>query len=203
MHVCPLYTYENINFLSAIFSSSGHRWKALRTNTLKALRYFGVGHQSYREKIKVEIEYFIRGVKQHKGEAFDPSDLCSISISNVICSIVFGRRYEHTDDDLLHLVQSFHEIFRLNGLVTIVNLFPLLRFFPGDFFGIRRLMTLMNNVLEFISVHVKDHQLSLDRDNPRDYIDTLLLHASDKKESKGVLTGLFCTATNSYFKGYM
>ena len=131
-------------------------------------------------------------MEEHKGQAFDPSDLCSISICNVICSIVFGRRYDFADEELLQLVHYFHEIFRLSGGVAILNIFPVLQFLPGDLFGSRRMMQMTEEVLRFVSVHLKKHEQSLDTENPRDYIDRLLCQAIHKRPNKSadVFTGI-------------
>ena len=109
----------------------------MRSTTVKAFRYFGVGRESHRAKIKEEIKHVVCEMREYQGEPFDPSDLCSISICNVMCAIAFGKRYDYQDQDLLQLVNRFHEIFRLAGGVSVINVFPFLRYLPCDALGIQ------------------------------------------------------------------
>ena len=120
----------NTFYIPAIFSSNGNVWKTMRSTTVKAFRYFGVGRESHRAKIKEEIKHVVCEMKKYQGEPFDPSDLCSISICNVMCAIVFGKRYDYQDQNLLKLMNRFHEIFRLAGGMSVINVFPFLRYLP-------------------------------------------------------------------------
>ena len=162
----------------------------MRSRTLKAFRYFGVGWESHRNKIKDEIEHVVSEMRKYQGVPFDPSDLCSISICNVMCSIVFGKRYDYTDQNLLHLVNNFHEMFRLTGGLSVINVFPFLRYLPGDVFGSNRMKYLMEEVLKFVSAQVQSHANSLDKDHPRDYLDVLLSQSKLIQEDEDVLTGM-------------
>uniref|UniRef100_A0A673HLQ5 Uncharacterized protein n=1 Tax=Sinocyclocheilus rhinocerous TaxID=307959 RepID=A0A673HLQ5_9TELE len=96
---------------------SGHRWKEMRRFTLMTLKNFGMGRRSIEERVREEAEklveitlilcYFL-----FKGSAFSPADMLSNTVANVICSIVFGQRFEFEDQ--------------------IYNVFPkLVSLFPG------------------------------------------------------------------------
>ena len=163
----------------------------MRTNTIKAFKDFGVGRESHRAKIKDEIKHVVCEMNKYEGEPFDPSDLCSISICNVMCAIVFGKRYDYQDQDLLQLVNRFHEIFRLGGGVSVINVFPFLRYIPGDPLGSQRMKYLMEEIHSFVSALVQSHANSLDKDHPRDYIDIIISKSNLVQKDEVVLTGMY------------
>lgn len=47
-----------------------------------------------------------------KGKPFDPTYPLSRAVSNVICSIVFGDRFDYQDAELLELLKMMNESFR-------------------------------------------------------------------------------------------
>ena len=171
----------------------------MRSNTVKAFRYFGVGRKSHREKIKEEINHVICEIKKYNGLPFDPSELCSVSICNVMCAIVFGKRYDYQDQDLIHLLNIFYEILRLGGGLEVVNIFPFLRYLPGDLFGCHRVKSLIEECLGFVSAQVQSHASSLDKDNPRDYIDVLLNQSNFQQDEEVVLTGMYVYGKQTTF----
>ena len=43
------------------------------------------------------------------GKAFDPAPTLIVSVSNVICSLSYGRRYDHSDQEYQYLLQAVRE----------------------------------------------------------------------------------------------
>ena len=67
-------------------------WKVPRRFVLRSMRDFGLGKQSLEERIQEEAialaEYFSR----KEGQPFDPHQVVHKAVSNIIYSIVFGKR---------------------------------------------------------------------------------------------------------------
>jgi len=76
----------------------------------------------------------IERIEQKHGESFDVSEFIFASVSNVICSIVFGDQFDHNDEKFQQLLQSVHNIISqpFNGLL---NTIPFLRQLPGNLLG--------------------------------------------------------------------
>ncbi|XP_030807011.1 cytochrome P450 2C19-like isoform X3 [Camarhynchus parvulus] len=100
------------NGLGIIFSNN-ELWLQVRRFSLTTLRNFGMGKRSIEERIQEESEYLLEEINKTKGAAFDPTFMLSCSVSNVICSIVFGKRYDYKDKKFLALMDNMNNIFEM------------------------------------------------------------------------------------------
>ncbi|CAC5413815.1 Cytochrome P450 2C20,Cytochrome P450 2D15,Cytochrome P450 2E1,Cytochrome P450 2J3,Cytochrome P450 2M1,Cytochrome P450 2G1,Cytochrome P450 2A13,Vitamin D(3) 25-hydroxylase,Cytochrome P450 2F3,Cytochrome P450 2K3,Cytochrome P450 2C55,Cytochrome P450 2F2,Cytochrome P450 2C2,Cytochrome P450 2A11,Vitamin D 25-hydroxylase,Cytochrome P450 2J1,Cytochrome P450 2L1,Cytochrome P450 2C8,Cytochrome P450 2A10,Cytochrome P450 2K1,Cytochrome P450 2C31,Cytochrome P450 2K4,Cytochrome P450 2B12,Cytochrome P450 2J2,Cytochrome len=100
---------KDIGHFKGIGSSSGSLWKEHRTFTIGALREFGFGKRSQESKIKEEIEVLIRVIGEQNGTPFKIKGLLTLCVSNIMCSIIFGKRYEHTDKFFMSLLEKINE----------------------------------------------------------------------------------------------
>lgn len=57
-------------------------------------------------------EHLLNTFPLHPATAFDPTYFLSCSVSNVICSLVFGQRFSYDDDHFLYLLQTISETLR-------------------------------------------------------------------------------------------
>ncbi|KAK3084094.1 hypothetical protein FSP39_008030 [Pinctada imbricata] len=80
-----------------LITSSGSLWKEHRTFALSKLRDLGFGKRMMEEKVLEEVVVFLQSISDTEGANFDISSLLRISVSNVICSVAFRRRFEHDD----------------------------------------------------------------------------------------------------------
>nr|KAG5689223.1 hypothetical protein BaRGS_014879 [Batillaria attramentaria] len=78
-----------------VVSASGAEWKTVRKACVEILREFGMGKNLLAEKIQEEVTEYIRTIASKDGQPFDMTPLTQISVSNNICSILYGneRRY--------------------------------------------------------------------------------------------------------------
>ena len=67
-------------------------WKEARKFALSGMRDFGLGKQSIEERIQDEVQMLTEQFQNKNGRAFDPTDDIVKTVSNVICSITFGKR---------------------------------------------------------------------------------------------------------------
>ena len=57
----------------------------------------GMGKNLLAEKIQEEVTHFMRAIEDLQGAPSDLQALTTTSVSNNICSIVFGQRYQYDD----------------------------------------------------------------------------------------------------------
>uniref|UniRef100_A0A673TBQ4 Cytochrome P450 n=1 Tax=Suricata suricatta TaxID=37032 RepID=A0A673TBQ4_SURSU len=114
---------------------------------------------------------------------FDPTFLLGCAPCNVICSIIFQNRFEYDDKKLSLLINYFHEnlLISSNAWIQLCNAFPLLLHFPGSH---NRLLKNIAYQHKFIVEKVKEHQDSLDFNNPQDFIDYFLIKIEKEKHNK-------------------
>jgi cytochrome P450 family 2 subfamily U polypeptide 1 len=69
-------------------------------------------------------------VAKERGSPVCINGLINKAVANVICSIVFGKRFEYDDEKFHNFVFAITETV-INKYIPKVNLFPVLRFVPG------------------------------------------------------------------------
>ena len=81
-------------------------------------------------RIRIEVENMLSRFRLKDGQAFDPSYETTASVSNVICSIIFGKRWNVDDPEFHEGMNIVHLENRNLEKVQMVDYFPVLRFFP-------------------------------------------------------------------------
>ncbi|KAF4103760.1 hypothetical protein G5714_014747 [Onychostoma macrolepis] len=92
--------------------SNGDRWRQLRRFTLTTLRDFGMGRKRMEEWIQDESRHLLKSFEETKSTPVDPAFFLSRAVSNVICSLVFGQRFDYEDKNFLHLLQIISRLLR-------------------------------------------------------------------------------------------
>ncbi|KAK0061231.1 cytochrome P450 2F3 [Biomphalaria pfeifferi] len=98
------------NLFHGIIGSSGSNWKAQRTTSLAILRNFGMGKNMLAEKILEEASFYTKELAKTNGKPCDIYNLTNMSISNVISSIIFGKRFEFNDPKFIKQIEMFNDL---------------------------------------------------------------------------------------------
>ncbi|XP_025912729.1 cytochrome P450 2G1-like [Apteryx rowi] len=184
--------------------ANGERWRQLRRFSLTVLRNFGMGKRSIEERIQEEAQFLLQELRDTQEQPFDPTYFLSRAVSNVICSIVFGNRFDYQDEDFLALLQMMNESFR--ELSTPWSQFydmngSLLKYFPGPHMKIYHILERMR---QFIAKRVLRNKETLDPGFPRDFIDCFLIQMDKEKNnpsSEFNIKNLELTTLNLFFAG--
>ncbi|NXW32822.1 CP2CK protein, partial [Phaetusa simplex] len=167
--------------LGIIFSNN-QEWLQVRRFALSTLRNFGMGKRSIEERIQEESEHLLEEINKTKGTPFDPTYMLSCAVSNVICSIVFGRRYDYKDKKFLALMNNMDNIFKMMNSYwgQLYQMFSnVLDYLPGPH---NKIFTEFDALKAFVAEEVKIHQASLDPSSPQDFIDCFLTKMQEEKE---------------------
>ncbi|XP_012891542.1 PREDICTED: cytochrome P450 2F2 [Dipodomys ordii] len=168
---------------NGIAFSNGERWKALRKFSVQILRNFGMGKRSIEERILEESSFLLESLQNTQGEPFDPVFVLSRSVSNIICSVIFGHRFDYSDERLLAIIRFINDNFQIMSSPwgELYNIFPgLLDWLPVG--SHRRMFQNFRGMKDLIARSIREHQATLDPDNPRDFIDCFLTKMAQEKK---------------------
>lgn len=164
-----------INFFSqGIVSSSGSLWKEHRNFAMTRIKNLGLNDGTLEHNILMEIDYLTSELQRTKGKPINIIDTILMSISNVMCKLIFGQRFEYSDSKFIKIVQSFNENLELSALSGPLNFLPFLKYLPGDPCKVKVIKENQRLLDEFLLEFIQDHKDTYDEGYCRDYIDEFL-----------------------------
>uniref|UniRef100_A0A803K1R9 Cytochrome P450 2K1 n=1 Tax=Xenopus tropicalis TaxID=8364 RepID=A0A803K1R9_XENTR len=173
--------FEDMHQGYGIPFSHGDNWKEMRRFTLSTFRDFGMGKRTIEDKIIEECGFLIKEIEVYKDEPVELKEFISVAVGNIISSIVLGHRFDnYQHPTLLRVLELVHENFRLLGSPSVIlyNIFPIMRFFPGDH---KKIMKNLEELHCFLRETFLKHLKVLERDDQRGYIDAYLVRQLEEK----------------------
>ncbi|XP_074075232.1 cytochrome P450 2A13-like isoform X2 [Macrotis lagotis] len=187
-----------------VIFSNGERAQKLRRFSITTLRDFGMGKRGIEERIQEEAGFLIEEIQRTKGVPIDPTFILSCTVSNIICSIVFGDRYEYEDKQFLSLLQMMLGSFRFTAtsLGQLYEMFSgVMKHLPGPQ---QQAFKELKGLENFITEKVRENQATLDPNSPRNFIDSFLIKMQEEKEDPNTeffIHNLIMTTLNLFFAG--
>ncbi|KAJ8362794.1 hypothetical protein SKAU_G00116250, partial [Synaphobranchus kaupii] len=174
--IAPL--FKDVSNGHGVLFSNGDSWKEMRRFSLSNLRNFGMGKRRIEEKIIEESRYLIEVFENFKGEPFDTNQPVNYAVSNIICAIIYGSRFDYADPAFQKTVDRAKENIHLAGSaeIQLYNMFPWLRWCCG-WCLVNRTQILKNNknIIEEIMGLVQGLKDTLNPQDLRGFVDSFLV----------------------------
>ncbi|KAL1421115.1 hypothetical protein MTO96_023422 [Rhipicephalus appendiculatus] len=186
---------------------NGPLWKIQRRFSLKLFNKLGMA-TPYNGKIhpqnirwtpcsQEELRHLVDKLLSLQGKPVTPGAVLTPSASNVISTLVFGRRFEYEDPDRVHLDKLIDIIPALAAQTSAVNFFPWIRklllfFRVGTCEKLREALVLRE---DFAESKIDEHHATYKDGVVRDYIDGFL---SEMKQQENERNRIF---TRNILKG--
>ena len=168
--------------LGIIDAPDSEQFRVQRKLAISTLRSFGMGRRSFEKRIQEELQFLIGKFNQFDKKSFDNSEYISNSVSNIICSMVFGQRFDYEDQDFHHVLRRMDEYFKYWQEEPALEFFPVLQYIlPRCKRYVQNYRSCHNELASFITGQINSHQSTRDAENPRDFID-VCLHEMDSKD---------------------
>ncbi|XP_055350164.1 cytochrome P450 2C3-like [Paramacrobiotus metropolitanus] len=162
--------------------SDGDLWKEHRRFALTALRDLGMGKSWLQEQILDETNRLIEALAATNEQPIDPHHLVITTISNLICATSFGKRYNYDDADFRALLRNEHQYEQQLSQMSILDLFPILRFVPPFREVFERRMKVIQIRREHMQRVINDARSSGNKDGQR--LDYVNLFMEEKKRQR-------------------
>ena len=98
-----------VAYLGSIVLANGGVLKERRRFGISAMRNLGMGKRSVEHKINEEARHLLESFDGQGEKPFDPEHGILNAVSNIICTISFGYRFEYSDPKFANLIKSVKE----------------------------------------------------------------------------------------------
>ena len=119
---------------------------------LSIMKEFGFGQHVMETRILIEVEEMIKKLREQQGRACEVKQLTTSCVLNVLMSILFGHRFDHSDPAFKQFISDSDDF--VNSFCPALMTFPILRFLPHFKKIMTKQMTSLENVLRFISNNI-------------------------------------------------
>ncbi|XP_072045903.1 cytochrome P450 2J6-like [Amphiura filiformis] len=165
-----------------IFSRSTNKLDDMgpyRIFALACFRQFGVGTSRFEEPISKESTYLIDELDSLEGRPVDLTCYFNNAVSNIICKVVFGTRFELSNERIHRLTSLLNHLNELLGAGNVEMFIPIN--IPSK--AKQELLKVADELHKFINSMIDSHRKNFDPNNLNDVIDLWLneirLHKSD------------------------
>ncbi len=150
---------------------------------MSCLRAFGFGPNKLGEEtVLTHIDHLSDHILKLSGKDVDLNSLCRQTNTNIILQIIFNKRFDLEDQFLTDFIQKWDEWMFAAGEVErpVFNQFPIsvVRLFAGEI--IQKMLHMTTDLKNFIREEVDEHLKTLDKENPRDFIDMYVLSKGEE-----------------------
>jgi cytochrome P450 len=171
--------FKRITKGKGLVFSEGQVWREHRRFTLSCLRDFGMGKVVLEHRINDEFEYLLREIwppmTSEASRDINPAPTLSRAFGNIICSIIYGTRFDYNDETFSENVYCLNESIRQQTMMNAINFMPWLQYVFAVLPLKRKLKQNVQQRERYAQTQLDSHlSTPADVTNPRDFMDAYL-----------------------------
>ena len=153
--------------------TEGAQWIGQKNFTVKCLKNFGFGKKDLEGVIIEQACELVDYIESFKGSVPVNGSLFAVPILNVLWAMVAGYSFKREDEHMKMVLELTSYIFT-SKIFVIANALPWIRFIFPSLTGYNKRLKAFRLMREQIRDEIKKHEVDLDEENPRDFIDAYL-----------------------------
>ncbi|NXV19889.1 CP2J6 protein, partial [Cepphus grylle] len=159
---------------NGVMFSNGHLWKQQRRFGLATMRKMGVWKKDQEYRLQEEACHLVEYLKKTNGKPLDPTMPVVHTVSNVICSVIFGHRFSKDDGNFHRLIESMDTITAFGNSICffVYEMFPWLA--SHLLTRCKQTMSSVNFVNTLLAKELESHKEKRKSDENKDFIDYYL-----------------------------
>ncbi|NWR78255.1 CP2J2 protein, partial [Centropus unirufus] len=173
--------YRDMMGEKGIFLTSGHTWKQQRRFGMTIIRSLALSKNNWEHQIQREASHLVDIFANTEGKPFDPHTSIAHAIANIICAVVFGRRFSSKDESFSKLIKAVYFVIYFQATIwgRLYDAFPwLMHCLPGPHQEVFAYNDFMHNlVMKEVQTHERQNA-----GDPRDLIDFYLAQIEKTKD---------------------
>ncbi|NWU96609.1 CP2DR protein, partial [Upupa epops] len=151
----------------------GHIWKEQRRFMITTMRNFGMGKKSLEDRLLEEAGFLCSAISSEEGRPFNLHFPVSNAVCNVICTIVYGQRFDYGDETFKKLLHLFEESLNeeTGFLPQLLNVVPIFLRIPGV---PKKAFRAQNAFMDYVDMLIAKHMETWNPAYVRDFTDAFL-----------------------------
>lgn len=186
MYSVKLNNHKCLGLVLPSYSALG--WKTERQVSLAILKEFGFGKRLMESRIMREVVNLVSYLEQSNGKPQDLREALDISVSNVICSVITGKRYAFNDcGELVSVLDAIRKEFEYFSKAMIVDFIPLTAYLPSLQKPLEEVSGSYRFFRDFIVRSIKEHEDAYALGKEDDFIDAFIGRLGKEYSSERLL----------------
>ncbi|ESO10863.1 hypothetical protein HELRODRAFT_109176 [Helobdella robusta] len=145
-----------------LFRNYDDNFKKYHKLSLGIMKQFGFGNRVMETRIMEEMKYFMENLASFEGCEFNPTPVVTKCSMNIVCGILFGKRFNDDDPDLSDIIANIRTSFNNIGKIFMVNAFPFLRHFSFHKKALQSCVDAQNKIFKMLEQKIVECTVGLE-----------------------------------------